>query len=120
MEEIFDQYQVVSRAVISVTRNADISPEDEDYDVNDDYRQHMRKVLKKRSRLAPVRLEIQGAASDALVEYLCQRLELTPPRSSALSLPWSSATSTLWRGCCPRRAKPLCAILPSPPRHPPA
>ena len=76
--ELFDQYQVASRAVISVTRNADISPEDEDYDVNDDYRQHMRKVLKKRSRLAPVRLEIQGAASDALVTCLCQRLGLTP------------------------------------------
>ncbi len=77
VEKLFDQYQVVSRAVISVTRNADISPEDEDYDVNDDYRQHMRKVLKKRARLAPVRMEIQGEASEALVSSLCQRLELS-------------------------------------------
>ena len=77
VEKLFDQYQVVSRAVISVTRNADISPEDEDYDVNDDYRQNMRKVLKKRARLAPVRLEIQGEASEALVSSLCQRLELS-------------------------------------------
>lgn len=75
--DIFDQYAVESKAVISVTRNADISPEDEDYDVNDDYRQHMRKVLKKRSRLAPVRLEIQGNASDALVSHLLERLHLS-------------------------------------------
>ena len=74
--EIFDQYQVVSKAVISVTRNADISPEDEDYDVSGDFRQHMRKVLKKRARLAPVRLEIQGAADEALISFLCQRLNL--------------------------------------------
>ena len=74
--EIFDQYQVVSKAVISVTRNADISPEDEDYDVSGDFRQHMRKVLKKRARLAPVRLEIQGAADEALLSFLCQRLNL--------------------------------------------
>lgn len=75
--DIFDQYAVESKAVISVTRNADISPEDEDYDVNDDYRQHMRKVLKKRSRLAPVRLEVQGNASDALVSHLLERLHLS-------------------------------------------
>ncbi len=77
VEELFDHYQVVSRAVISVTRNADISPEDEDYDINDDYRQHMQKVLKKRARLAPVRLEVQGDASDTLIASLCQRLNLT-------------------------------------------
>ncbi|WP_195614889.1 polyphosphate kinase 1 [Intestinimonas butyriciproducens] len=75
--DIFDQYAVESKAVISVTRNADISPEDEDYDVNDDYRQHMRKVLKKRFRLAPVRLEVQGNASDALVSHLLDRLHLS-------------------------------------------
>ena len=74
--ELFEAYQVTSRCVISVTRNADISPEDEDYDINDDFRQHMKKVLRKRARLAPVRLEIQGEAKDALVAYLCGRLNL--------------------------------------------
>ena len=59
-DTLFDNYQVEEKCVISVTRNADISPEDEDYDVGEDFRAHMHKVLKKRSRLAPVRLEIQG------------------------------------------------------------
>ena len=60
-----------------VTRNADISPEDEDYDVGEDFREHMIKVLKKRSRLAHVRLEIQGEASDEVIQYLCRRLQLS-------------------------------------------
>ncbi len=76
-EKLFSSYQVVEKCVISVTRNADISPEDEDYDVGESFRAHMLKVLKKRSRLAPVRLEIQGECSDELVSYLCQRLELS-------------------------------------------
>ena len=76
-DKLFSSYQVVEKCVISVTRNADISPEDEDYDVGENFRAHMLKVLKKRARLAPVRLEIQGMCSDELIQYLCQRLELS-------------------------------------------
>ena len=75
--QLFETYQVEEKCVISVTRNADISPEDEDYDVGEDFRAHMQKVLKKRARLAPVRLEIQGEASAALQQFLCHRLNLT-------------------------------------------
>ena len=75
---LFENCQVEEKCVISVTRNADISPEDEDYDVGEDFRAHMQKILKKRARLAPVRLEIQGDASQELQQYLCQRLDLTP------------------------------------------
>ena len=76
-DQLFETYQVEEKCVISVTRNADISPEDEDYDVGEDFRAHMQKVLKKRARLAPVRLEIQGEASAELQQFLCQRLNLT-------------------------------------------
>ena len=74
---LFDGCQVEEKCVISVTRNADISPEDEDYDVGEDFKAHMLKVLKKRARLAPVRLEVQGSPSDGLLDYLCGKLELT-------------------------------------------
>ena len=73
---LFHSYQVVEKHVMCVTRNADISPEDEDYDVGEDFREHMIKVLKKRSRLAQVRLEIQGEASDEVIQYLCRSLQL--------------------------------------------
>ena len=75
-DTLFDTYEVEEKYVISVTRNADISPEDEDYDVGEDFREHMQKVLKKRARLAPVRLEVQGHPSQELLDYLCQRLDL--------------------------------------------
>ena len=76
-DRLFDTYQVEEKHVISVTRNADISPEDEDYDVGEDFRAHMLKVLKKRARLAPVRLELQGKPSEELLDYLCSRLGLS-------------------------------------------
>ena len=85
-KDIFDQFTVTEKAVVAVTRNADISPEDEAYDVEEDFRQHMRKIVKKRARLAPVRLEIQGDRSekgdkgekgDKLVSFLCGKLGLS-------------------------------------------
>ena len=82
-DTLFEGYEVEEKHVISVTRNADISPEDEDYDVGEDFREHMQKVLKKRGRLAPVRLEIQGHPSEELLAHLCQRLEL--PREPAFT-----------------------------------
>ena len=68
--DVFDQFTIVEKAVIAVTRNADISPEDEAYDVDEDFRQHMRKIVKKRARLAPVRLEIQGGKGERLLPFL--------------------------------------------------
>ena len=76
VDALFGSYQVEEKYVMSVTRNADISPEDEDYEEMEDFRTHMQKVLKKRARLAPVRLEIQGRPSPALVEHLCRQLNL--------------------------------------------
>ena len=75
-DQIFDQFTVTEKAVVAVTRNADISPEDESYDVDEDFRQHMRKLVKKRARLSPVRLEFQGGKGDKLIPFLCQRLGL--------------------------------------------
>ena len=74
--DVFDQFTIVEKAVIAVTRNADISPEDEAYDVDEDFRQHMRKIVKKRARLAPVRLEIQGGKGERLLPFLCEKLGL--------------------------------------------
>lgn len=75
--EIFDQFTITGRCVVSVTRNADISPEDEAYDVDEDFRAHMRKIIKKRSRLSPVRLEVQGDKEDKLTPFLCEKLSLS-------------------------------------------
>ncbi|MGE4547969.1 MAG: polyphosphate kinase 1 [Intestinibacillus sp.] len=74
--QVFEKCEIEHAAIIAVTRNADISPEDEAFDVDGDYLTHMKKVLKKRARLAPVRLEIQGDLPDELIEELCGRLRI--------------------------------------------
>ena len=72
--QIFDMYTTGEPAIISVTRNADINPDDEDY-ADNDYRQHMKKILKKRTRLAPVRLQVQGHMRN-MRELICKHLDL--------------------------------------------
>ncbi len=77
IDDIFKIYKIESSSIICVTRNADISLDEEKFDDdNDDYRTHMSHLLKKRKRLAPVRLEIQGEPAAEMVELLCDRLKI--------------------------------------------
>ena len=76
-EDVFSMYTVCDKAVICVTRNADINPDDENFEVDDDYRRHMKRVIKKRARLACVRLELFGGeVSTELREFLMRQLAL--------------------------------------------
>lgn len=77
---LFEGYTVTSQAVIAVTRNADLPPEDEEGETQEDFRAHMKKLLKKRARLAPVRLELQGTLDTPALEHLQTRLGLEPQR----------------------------------------
>ena len=60
LESCFGSYVPQDRAVIRVTRNADLDPDGEGVEEDEDYRQHMKKVLKKRLRLQPVLLAVHG------------------------------------------------------------
>lgn len=77
-EEVFSGYQMLFKTIISVTRNGDINLDVADIDEDEDYRQHMKKILKKRNRLAPIRLEIEQKSTEELTNYLCNRLSLSP------------------------------------------
>ena len=55
---VFGSYVPTSSAVIRITRNADIDPDGEGVEEEEDYRKHMRKVLRRRQHLQPIRLEI--------------------------------------------------------------
>ena len=88
MDSIFNMYTVVSINTISVTRNADLSFDDEKFDDEDtDYRHHMKKLLKKRDHLAPVRLELQGEPNAALLELLCMRLNIDMRQTYSFQCP---------------------------------
>lgn len=74
---VFSMYSVKEKTVIRVTRNADITTDDDFADQDIDYRQHMKKLLKKRERLAPVRVETRGKVSDTFQKYLCERFQIS-------------------------------------------
>ena len=57
VNEIFSNYRVEFRTIVSVTRNADIALSNSQIDEDEDYKGYMKKILKKRIRLAPIRLE---------------------------------------------------------------
>lgn len=75
----FGDFHPQDAAVLRVTRNADIDPDDEGVE-EEDYRQHMKKVLKMRQRLQPVRLEVQGELDKKLEELVASELGLEPRR----------------------------------------
>ncbi len=77
--DIFDRLKIKSKCIFCVTRNADISPDDEEFfDQNEDFRSVMKKLVKKRRLLAVVRIEVRGKLSSELKEMLLKRLEATP------------------------------------------
>ena len=55
---VFENYRIIDKALIRITRNADINMEEALYDHDVDLRQVMEELLKKRKKLSPVRLEI--------------------------------------------------------------
>lgn len=74
---LFKEYTVKEVALIRVTRNGDLSADDEDADDNVDYRDHMKKILKKRDRLNPVGLLSDRPLSSTMSSYLEKELNLT-------------------------------------------
>ena len=79
-QEIFDNYDCTSKYILSVTRNADIEYDDEDLEFDDDYRSYMKKMIKLRKRLRPVRLEINEYPNEETKEFLLKNLNLTEHR----------------------------------------
>lgn len=75
-KEMFELYQVLEKNLFCVTRNADINPEEESDDINEDFRNKMKKLIKKRRRLAAVRLESEHEMEEFLSEKLRQKLHL--------------------------------------------
>lgn len=74
-QKLFNE-KVLFKTVIRVTRNADINLDDKAIDDDEDYRQSMKKILKSRSRLSPIRLEFYKDIKDDVCEYLCDHLNL--------------------------------------------
>lgn len=87
--EVFENYSVLEKAIVRITRNADISEDDDSLlDCDFDFRNLMEQLIKKRKKLAPVRLQVFGGSPDSeSVKYLCKRLEISDNQIFTASAP---------------------------------
>ena len=75
-EDIFSMYSIKHTNVICVTRNADMDASQGDDSSDEDYREHMKRLLKQRARLAPVRLECERPLSPVMEKLMLKKLGL--------------------------------------------
>ena len=73
--KVFKGYQVKEKSLLRVTRNADIDA-DALYDEDLDYREFMADLIKKRKKLAPVRIELSRKLSESSVKLICEHLAI--------------------------------------------
>ena len=77
LPKVFSGHRVVAKSLIRLTRNADIDA-DTLYDEDLDYREFMAQLIKRRRRLAPVRLELSRELDGDLVKTLCDYTDVAP------------------------------------------
>ncbi|HJB00815.1 MAG TPA: polyphosphate kinase 1 [Candidatus Mediterraneibacter merdavium] len=78
LELVFERYEVSDKNYICVTRNADISPDDEMFADNGDFRRVMQETLHKRRRMAVVRLETASPLSKEMEKFFCEKFKISP------------------------------------------
>ncbi len=76
MPLVFENYKILDKALMRITRNADINVEEALYDHDVDFRDVMSELLKKRKKLSPVRMELSRRLSSSALDFLREKLEL--------------------------------------------
>ena len=87
LDVVFDKYEVSSKNYICVTRNADVSPDDEALEINDDFPLLMQETLHKRRRMAVVRMETAEPLDKELEKYFCDKFKITPAQIYRTKMP---------------------------------
>ncbi len=72
-KKLFPGYEILETCLVKVTRNADLEMLEAWYDQDVDYRDMMKDILKKRVRLAPVRIEISNSISKEFKKLICHK-----------------------------------------------
>ena len=87
LDVVFDKYEVSNKNYICVTRNADVSPDDEALEINDDFRLLMQEPIHKRRRMAVVRMETAEPLDKELEKYFCDKFKITPAQIYRTKMP---------------------------------
>ena len=77
---VFAKETILEKCLFRVTRNADIDVKEGMMDHDIDYREIMTELLKRRRKLAAVRLQVTPAPAPEITKMLCARLELNRRR----------------------------------------
>ena len=75
LPKLFTKYNIKEKALLRVTRNADIDTETI-YDEDLDYRSAMENLIRQRKRMNPVRMEISRVLDKKLVASLCKAVHV--------------------------------------------
>lgn len=76
-KSVFSNFDIHSRCIFRVTRNADIPIDEGLFDHDMDFRDIMAKLVKKRKKLHPVRIEFQGNPDGETVAILSKVLDVS-------------------------------------------
>lgn len=76
VEKIFKHFNIIYKTVMCVTRNADVNFVHEQIDAEENYRDLVKQVLKKRLRLAPIRLDFYKKQNKDLTSFLIKNLHI--------------------------------------------
>ncbi|MFV0520313.1 MAG: polyphosphate kinase 1 [Lachnospirales bacterium] len=90
---LFKDYKVLEKTKFRLTRNADLNFDsyiiNDDFDFDFDIRNVMKSALKKRKKLAPVRLELSSKISDEILFFLLSKLSLSKNNIYISSIPFN-------------------------------
>lgn len=75
-KQVWENFEIVGKCIFRVTRNADIEIDEGLYDQDVDFRDIMSKLVKKRKKLCPVRLEFQGSPDRDIVSTISKILKI--------------------------------------------
>ncbi|MFI3284618.1 MAG: polyphosphate kinase 1 [Erysipelotrichaceae bacterium] len=87
LDELFISYKVKASAIISITRSADIQYHEESFDMDEDYRSNMKQLLKKRTKLKPVKLDYSHKSDEKVIRYIQNKLSITKEQTFKMKSP---------------------------------
>ena len=76
MPIIFEKYQIKSKSLIRIIRNADIDVDEAVDDEDTEYRDMMEKLIRQRKKLCPVKMEYSRVLDEKIIHNLCKELNL--------------------------------------------
>ena len=118
-DSCFGSYRPLDRAVIRVTRNADIDPDGEGVEEDEDYRLHMKRILKKRLRLQPVALTVSGELAHSTLKAIRKSLGLSARTVSIIDTPLDLGYVYGLEGHLPEHARETLLFQPFKPQQNP-